>query len=68
MTGTPEEFVDVLELTRRTHLGKSSWDKIRMTEDGPPYIKIGRRVIYRWSDVQSWLSAQARTSTREARS
>ncbi len=22
---------------------------------GPPFIRVGRRIRYRWSDVQAWL-------------
>lgn len=31
-------------------------------DDGPPFIKVGRRVRYRWADVDAWLTAQERRS------
>jgi excisionase family DNA binding protein len=30
---------------------------------GIPYLKIGKNVRYRYSDLQTWLSAQTRTTT-----
>ena len=30
---------------------------------GPKYIKVGRHVRYRWSDVQAWLDAQSVVTT-----
>jgi hypothetical protein len=30
----------------------------RATGDGPPYIRVGRRILYRRSDVEEWLSSQ----------
>ena len=37
--------------------------------DGPPYVKFGRRVLYRWGDLLAWAEARTtkpRTSTSEA--
>jgi predicted DNA-binding transcriptional regulator AlpA len=30
----------------------------RATGEGPPYIRVGRRILYRRSDVEAWLSSQ----------
>lgn len=41
----------------------------RMNEgDGPPFVKLGRRVVYERSDLDEWLNANRRKSTldREA--
>jgi predicted DNA-binding transcriptional regulator AlpA len=35
----------------------------RFRGDGPPFIKLGRSVRYRWSDVEAWLDANTRTQT-----
>jgi predicted DNA-binding transcriptional regulator AlpA len=29
---------------------------------GPPWVKIGRAVRYRWSDVEEWLASQTSRS------
>lgn len=62
------ELVDTEELARRTNTAAITWAKRRMRggTDTPPYIKIGRCVRYRWSDVEAWLTAQERGSTSEA--
>lgn len=46
-------------------LGKSkSWlAKMRMSGDGPPYIKVGRSVLYELDQLHAWLHGQRRTST-----
>ncbi|MFE1592113.1 helix-turn-helix transcriptional regulator [Nocardia sp. NPDC058705] len=33
---------------------------------GPRYIKVGKRVRYRWSDVEAWLTDNTRTTTGAA--
>jgi predicted DNA-binding transcriptional regulator AlpA len=41
-------------------LERGRWDG-----SGPPYVKIGRSVRYRRSDVAAWLDAKKRTWTRQ---
>ena len=38
-------------------------DMMRVTGKGPVFLKIGRLVRYRLSDVETWLAQQVRTST-----
>lgn len=47
------------------HARKSeAWaERARLEGTGPPYIKIGRSVRYRASDVEDWLEANLRRST-----
>jgi predicted DNA-binding transcriptional regulator AlpA len=45
--------VDVLAYWR--HMGR-----------GPAFVKLGRRVYYRWSDVNAWIAANVQTITRPA--
>jgi predicted DNA-binding transcriptional regulator AlpA len=43
------------------HLGLSSskMNKLRMTKDGPPFIKIGHRSVrYRREDLDRWMADQ----------
>jgi predicted DNA-binding transcriptional regulator AlpA len=37
-----------------------------MRRDHPPYIKTGRKVLYRRADVLAWLEKHAVNPTREA--
>jgi hypothetical protein len=37
-----------------------------MRGDGPPYVKMGRRVVvYRLSDLSAWMDEHERLSTAE---
>ncbi len=51
---TEEEVAGWLKISQRT---LQAW---RQRGGGPPFIKIGRLVRYRASDMVSWLSGQAR--------
>ena len=60
------ELITTAELERRTGIDASTWAKRRLSGDTPQYLKIGRSVRYRWSDVEEWLTRRARTSTSES--
>jgi excisionase family DNA binding protein len=40
-------------------------EKLRQTGGGPVYLKIGRSVLYRQSDLDAWLEQCRRTSTSD---
>lgn len=40
--------------------------QMRYHGNGPAFIKAGRRVLYRETDVQAWLDANTRTQTGTA--
>ena len=44
----------------------STFEKLRLTGDGPVYSKIGRSVVYRTEDLDSWLASKRRRSTSDA--
>jgi predicted DNA-binding transcriptional regulator AlpA len=46
-------------------LSKSTLDKMRVFGGGPPYLKIGRRVVYDPVDLDQWLASHRRKSTSE---
>lgn len=46
-------------------LSVSTLNKKRLSGDGPPFLKLERRVVYDSSDLDSWLSSQRRCSTSE---
>jgi excisionase family DNA binding protein len=48
---TLREVADYLRLPPKTLY---SW---RYRGEGPPGIRVGRHVRYRWADVEGWLSA-----------
>src|SRR5690606_15901439 len=37
----------------------------RHRREGPPGFRVGRRVRYRWSDVQEWIEHQLATSSSD---
>jgi predicted DNA-binding transcriptional regulator AlpA len=45
------------DLERLTGRKRSTWQKARLKGGGPPFIRIGRLIRYRPSEVQAWLDA-----------
>jgi hypothetical protein len=48
------------DLERETQTARSTWQKKRLTGDGPPFVKIGRSVRYPRSGWKAWLAARPR--------
>ena len=46
-------------------VGKSTLEKMRLTGDGPTYLKPNRKVVYQVSDLDAWLSTRRRNSTSQ---
>jgi predicted DNA-binding transcriptional regulator AlpA len=48
-----------------TFLGLSpkTLPKWRVSGTGPKFVRLGRRVMYRPSDLEDWISGRIRTST-----
>jgi len=42
-------------------------ERWRVEGSGPTFLKAGRRVLYRQSDIDTWLAATAKNSTVEVR-
>jgi predicted DNA-binding transcriptional regulator AlpA len=59
-------YLTTHQLAERTGIASSTWQKRRLSGDGPRYVKAGRSVLYRWQDVESWLLQHTRTSTSDA--
>ena len=54
------------EAARYVTLSESSLTKMRLTGDGPPFVKVGpRAVAYRKTDLDAWLETRVRRSTSE---
>lgn len=47
------------DLEKLTGRARSSWQKARLTGNGPLFIKLGRLVRYRRRDVKAWLAAHS---------
>lgn len=61
---TPREAAEMLRLSPRT------LERLRVTGDGPLFLKAGggkrARVLYRLADLEDWIARQAFRSTSEA--
>ena len=47
---TPVQVAEVL------HTTASGLAQMRYRGDGPRFVRLGRRVLYRWTDVEQWLN------------
>lgn len=45
-------------------LSRARLAKLRCDGGGPTYVTVGRTVLYRLADLDAWLEANARSSTR----
>jgi hypothetical protein len=52
------EYVDDRTLTARTSISRVCWQTWRARGVGPAYYKVGRRCLYRWSEVSAWLESK----------
>ena len=59
VTVSPEDLAERLGNTPDT---LANW---RWRGDGPPYVRVGRRIRYRLTDLAEWLDAHTRTSTSD---
>lgn len=57
--------LDTHEAAARTGLSSSYLRKLRLTGTGPRFMKLGRAVRYRESDLNAWLDARCILSTSE---
>lgn len=51
---------------KRVKLSESTLAKMRMRGDGPPYSKVGAKiVVYSTADLDDWVASRRRTSTSD---
>jgi predicted DNA-binding transcriptional regulator AlpA len=55
--------VRVRDAANYVGLSKSTLDKMRMSDGGPAYHKLGRAVVYATADLDVWLASKRRSST-----
>lgn len=53
------------QVAKRLGLSESTLAKMRLSGEGPPYAKLGRRVVYRPSDIDAWVTSNRYSSTAE---
>jgi len=59
------QFLKDSEVHELTGLGLSTLRNYRHLRKGPPYVKVGRAVLYERSDVIAWLNSQ-KIQTRDS--
>lgn len=57
------KHLNQVELSRRWNISPRTLERWRWIGEGPPYLKIGGRVVYRLEDIERFEAEQLRTST-----
>ena len=69
LNGTARGFAECMrtpEAARYVALSESTLTKMRLTGNGPLFVKVGpRAVAYRKSDLDEWLAERVRRSTSD---
>ena len=60
-------YIDERELARRTTLAPRTLQLMRRNGGGPPFAKLGGRVVYKWADVERWIQERTRCSLASPR-
>lgn len=47
------------------NVSESHLNNMRVRGDGPPFVKMGRKVLYDLNEVDAWLCQKRRRSTTE---
>jgi predicted DNA-binding transcriptional regulator AlpA len=55
----------VVEAAEHLKVSKPWLDKKRLGSGGPPYLKLGRRVVYDLNDLESWAASNRQQHTSE---
>jgi len=60
------EYLDTRELARLTHTQPQTWRRKRWQGSGPPFCRLGHRILYLRTSVDAYLAERTFTSTTEA--
>ena len=61
----PSRKLSVKEVAAYLGLSASTLNKMRLSANGPRYLKLGRRVLYDIRDLESWVAKRTRNHTSE---
>ena len=59
--------LNVSAAARYLALSEAFLNRLRSTGGGPPFFKLGARVVYSNADLDTWLAARRRLSTSDDR-
>jgi predicted DNA-binding transcriptional regulator AlpA len=60
------EVLNAGDAARFVGLSESTLAKLRLNGNGPIYCKLGRRVVYRPTDLEEWLQSRTTRDTSDA--
>lgn len=60
-----DEFLSTKDAAKFLKLSRSTLAKMRIIGTGPQFHKLGRRVLYKSSDLRSWVERARFSSTSE---
>ncbi len=63
---TTVKHLNQIELSRRWSLSPRTLERWRWLREGPVYLKIGGRVVYRLEDIEAYEAKQRRSSASAA--
>lgn len=58
-------LVDTRRAAKVIGMSRRTLEKWRALGKGPPYLKLGRRVLYSTTDLEAWLKTRRRVSTSD---
>lgn len=59
-------YVDEQALSRLTTLSRTTLQTMRRKGGGPPFAKLGHRIVYRLVDVELWIQERTRSGTGDS--
>jgi predicted DNA-binding transcriptional regulator AlpA len=59
-TASEPVYIDEQALSHRTTLSRTTLQTMRRKGGGPPFAKLGHRIVYRLADVERWIAERTR--------
>ena len=59
------DVLDTSETATHIRVSKPTLERWRVSGNGPPFVKLGKAVRYRRSDLDEWLASRVVRSTSE---
>lgn len=60
-----DQFLNQVHLARRWQISPRTLERWRYTGEGPAYVKIGGRVVYKLADVEAYENGRRCESTAQ---
>ena len=57
--------IDTRQAAEQLGMSRRTLEKWRVEGNGPPFLKLGRRVLYSVADLEAWIRSHRRRSTSE---